>query len=159
MLFINHLEPNVWWQLDKERMMAFNYRGGHNYVTEEDIKNSDVVEYDSWHELYLAKHFCPIETEVWFRDVWISPEGKFYDGEAHLVMAEYLCDIIYGQEDIFCADDYLEERGWIKATTSFMWELRFESLCNREFPQKQYDALFDWCECHKKAFPTNITIK
>lgn len=59
-------------------------------------------------------------------------------------MAEYLCDIIFGNDlDIDYAEGFLEEHGWIRATTSIMWDVRFDSWQNRYITQKQYDALWD----------------
>jgi hypothetical protein len=159
MFFINHLRPDEWWEWNKEKMMAYNYRGGHHNINENDLGGVEYCEYESWHELYLAKGFCPFEVDKWECEVWISPEGKYYEGRAHAVMAEYICDIIYGEDiDFDFAEDYLEEHGWVRATTSLMWEVRFDSWENKRVSQKQYDALFDWCECHKKDFPKKLEV-
>lgn len=160
MYFINHLNPDEWWEWDKEQMTAYNYHGGHHSVDTNDISNAECCEYNSWHELYLAKHFCPLEVDKWEREVWISPEGKYYEGEAHAVMAEGICEIIYGNGlDFDFAEDFLEEQGWIRAASSFMWEVRFDNWKGKRLTQRQYDALWDWCECHKKKFPKDIEIK
>lgn len=157
MYFINHMKPNEWWQFDTEKMRAYNFLGGFHYVTEEDIKRSEIIEFSSWHELYLAKNYCPFEVDVWNYDIWISPEGKYYEGKAHALQAEYICEIIYGVVDeILFYEDYIEKLGWIRATTSLMWDVRFDNWNGKRITQKQYDALWDWCECHQMKFPKGI---
>lgn len=156
MLFINHLNKEEWWEFDKNKMMVYNYMGGHNSVDEESIAKAEIYDCNNWHELYLKKHFCPLEVDKWGRDVWISPDGRFYNGNAHEVTAGYLCEIIYGLEDIDYGGDELESRGWIRATTSLMWDVRIDEWKEKIITQKQYNALWDWCECHKKTFPNDV---
>lgn len=159
MFFINHLRPNEWWQWNRENMKAYNYMGGWHNVNENSLGNAECYEYDSWHELYLAKHYCPLETDKYEKDAWISPEGRYYYGEAHAVKAEYICDIIYGLDlDMDDAEDYLEKLGWIRVTTSLMWEIRFDKLKEKRLTQRQCDALWDWCEYHKKEFPNGLEV-
>lgn len=157
MLFIN--QSDTWWELDKERMMLFNYMGGYHYINEKCLAESEIYEYKDWHELYLAKHFCPLEVNIRWKDVWVSPDGKFYNGEAHENRAEEILEIIYGEVDVDWFGDRLGELGWIRATTSLMWEVRFDEWEGKRLTQKQYDALWDWCELHKKKFPTNVDIQ
>ena len=159
MLFINHLDKNQWWEFDNEKMMAFNYNGSCHHVKEESLKTSEICEYKSWHELYLAKHFCPLEVNIKWGDVWISPEGIFYNGDAHENRAEEILEIIYGETDVPWTGDRLEELGWIKATRTLMWDVRFDEWIGKTITQKQYDALWDWCKLHNKTFPRNLEIK
>lgn len=162
MFFINHLRPDEWWEWDRENMKAYNYMGGWHNINENSLGNAQYYECDSWHELYLAKHFCPLETNKHEREVWISPEGKYYYGDAHDLQAEYIADIIYGVHFDICrfdsAGDFLTNKGWIKATTSLMWQVRFDEWKEKRITQKQYDALWDWCECHKRKFPKGIEV-
>lgn len=156
-LFINI--SNSWWELYKERMMIFNYEGGYHHIDEKYLSEYEVYEYKDWRELYLAKHFCPLEVDAHWKDVWVSPDGKFYNGEAHECRAEDILEIVYGEVDVDgWFGDRLEELGWVRATTSLMWEVRFDEWKEKRVTQKQYDALFDWCELHKKKFPTNVNI-
>ena len=159
MLFLKHPNRDGWWECDKERMRLYNYMGGHCDFDEKFLSESECCEYESWHDLYNEKHFCPLEEDKWARDVWISPDGKYYNGNAHEVAAGYLCDIIYGLEDIDYGGDELESRGWCRATTSLMWEVRFDEWQGKKLTQKQYGALLNWCEAHKKKFPNGIMIK
>ena len=159
MLFINHLDKNKWWIFDRMNMKAFNYLGGYNFVRPEQLEGAVIFECENWRELYLAKHYCPLEEDKWEHDVWISPDGRFYKGDAHEVMAGYLCEIIYGMDDVIYGGDELESRGWIRATTSLMWEIRFDEWKKKRITQKQYDALYDWCTCHNMEFPSDVNIK
>ena len=159
MFFINHLRPDEWWEWDRENMKAYNYMGGWHNINENSLGNAQYYECDSWHELYLAKHFCPLETDKREREAWISPEGRYYYGEAHAVEAEYICDIIYGNGlDFDYAEDFLEEQGWVRVSSGAMWKVRFDNWRGKRISQRQYDALWDWCEYHKKEFPKGIEV-
>ena len=158
MFFINHLRPDEWWRWDRENMIAYNYMGGWNNIDENRLGGVEYYECDGWHELYLAKHFCPLETDKSERNVWISPEGKYYCGDAHEVTAQYILDIIYGEEADFWDGDKLEARGWVRATTSMMWDVRFDEWSGKQLTQKQYDALWDWCQFHKMKLPNDVEV-
>lgn len=158
MFFINHLRPDEWWKWDRENMIAYNYMGGWHNIDENRLGGVEYYECDGWHELYLVKHFCPLETDKFERDVWISPEGKYYCGDAHEVTAQYILDIIYGEEADFWEGDKLEARGWVRATTSMMWDVRFDEWNGRRLTQKQYDALWDWCKFHNMKFPNDVEV-
>ena len=158
MLFIDY-PKGQWREWDQERMLAFNFRGGHCKVDENNLGEVECREYDSWHALYRATGFCPLEVESWARDVWIYPQGKFYDGEAHEVAAEHLLELIYGEEIDYCCGDVLEEKGWVRATTSAMWEVRMNEWEGKTLTQRQYDSLFDWCTMHKKRFPDGLIVR
>ncbi len=147
-----------WWELDKNNMTVFNFNGGFHDVTQKHIDESEIITCDSWHELYNLKHWCPLEVTIKYHDVWISPDGKFYNGDAHENRAEEILEIIYGECDVDWAGDRLEELGWIRATTTLMWEVRIDDYwTNKKLKQKQYDALWDWCQCHNKRFPQAAT--
>ena len=158
MLFINHLKENEWWRWDVEKMCAYNYNGGFHDVHDDMLLNAECFECNSWHELYLTKHFCPLEVGIWENDIWISPEGKYYGGKAHEVAAERLLELIYGEDVDYCAGDKLESYGWVRATTSLMWSIRFDEWKDKCLTQKQYDALYDWCKYHKMNFP-RVSVK
>lgn len=159
MLFIRN-SKNEWWELDIYKMNVFNFSGGFHTITNEEIKNSEILECAGWRDLYLKKDYCPLEVTVKWRDVWVSPVGKYYNGEAHENRAEEILEIIYGETDVDWAGDRLEELGWIRATASLMWEVRADSdyWGNKRITQKQYDALWDWCKLHAKTFPKDLDI-
>ncbi|MBO5435917.1 hypothetical protein J6A31_08995 [bacterium] len=156
MTFLKYNDSDGWWEFDKSRMMAYNVNGGHHNVTEDDINEAVLFTCDNWHQLYLCKKYCPIETNVKCADVWISPDGKFYEGKAHAVQAEKICDIIYGLSDltIWQAESWLNEHNWIKATTSIMWNYYVKDIVsNANLTTKQKTALYDWCNIHGTIFP------
>lgn len=159
MFFIKN-SKGEWWELNKEKMTVYNFDGGSHSIAMQDLKLSEVVKCDGWNELYKIKKWCPLEVNVNWIDVWVSPEGKFYNGEAHENRAEEILEIIYGEIDVDWAGDKLEELGWVRATTSLMWEVRADSdyWNNRKLSQKQYDALWDWCKIHNKKFPRNVEV-
>lgn len=158
MLFIKFIHENGWRELDKEKMMAFNYFGGYHYINEKSLSQAEICEYKDWHELYLAKHYCPLEVNKKGNNVWISPEGKYYGDRSHEVVAEDLLEIIYGIEDSLWPGDELEEKGWIRAASSLMWQIRFDEWTGKKLTRKQYDALYEWCNYHNKEFPKNINV-
>lgn len=55
--------------------------------------------------------------------------------------------------DMWEAEDFLEEHGWVRVTTSMMWEVRESYWFDKDLTQTQLDALWDWCELHNKHYP------
>lgn len=159
MYFIKN-SKGEWWELNKEKMEVFNFYGGSHNIIKQELESSEILECNGWGELYKIKKWCPLEVTIKWREVWVSPEGKFYNGEAHDNRAEEILEIVYGEVDVDWAGDRLEEIGWLRATTSLMWEVRMDSdyWKNKSITQKQYDALWDWCNYHNKKFPNNIEV-
>lgn len=146
-------EPEgCWWEWCIETRRLINYMGGGFEIDE----NSDywataqIREFESWHELYKQTGFNPLEADIHDFDVWISPEGKYFEGNAHSVAAEYIIDLVYGIDiDDPCftgsAEYYLEQHYWIKATRSFMWEIYLKQRKSWEMTSKTYGALVEYC--------------
>ena len=156
MFFIKN-SKGEWRELNKETMTVYSFGGCSHSITIQDLTLSEVVECSEWHELYKIKKWCPLEVTIKWTNVWVSPDGRFYNGDAHDNRAEEILEIIYGEVDVDWPGDRLEELGWIRATTSLMWEVRAEDYWNDKLiSQKQYDALWDWCKCHNKRFPQII---
>lgn len=149
---------NEYWELDKEKMEVFNFNGGFHNITKQELESSEILECNSWHELYTKTKYCPLTANVKWTDVWVSPNGIFYNGDAHDNRAEEILELVYDETDIDYPGDRLEQQGWIRATTSLMWEVRMDSWHDKKLTQKQYDALWDWCQYHHKHFPKNIQI-
>lgn len=152
-----------YWEWDEERMRLYNYHGGWHDVDEnsDDWLDGVMIEAKDWHDLYLRTGFCPVETDIYERDAWLSPDGKFYEGEGHSVCAEWICDILFGlkEEDLpYSAESYLVERHWLKVTTTFMWGLYLADKPYFEMTQAQMNSLFDWCQLHKRQMPEKIYI-
>lgn len=160
MEFIKKKE-NEWWELDRKRQCLFNYDGGYYYIKEEELNNSEIIECKNWNDLYNKTRFCPLEIPLTWGCVWISPDGLFYNGDAHDNRAEEILEIIYNETDILWSGDRLEELGWVRASSDLMWKVRMDSNYwdNRQVTQKQYDSLWDWCKKHNKSFPENLIIK
>lgn len=92
-------------------------------------------------------------------DCWLSPDGEYYDGDAHENRAVEILRVLYNKDadDIPCMDagSLLEKLGWVRLTTTLMWEVRMNKDYweNRELTQAQINALYDWCNLHGKKFP------
>lgn len=159
MLFIQN-SKNEWLELDKEKMLVFYFSGGFHNITKQELEKSKIVECDNWHELYKRTKYCPLEVSIKWPNVWVSPNGLYYNGDAHENRAEEILETIYGEINEYWAGDRLEELGWVRATRTLMWEVRIDSDYweNKKLPQKQYDALWDWCNHHNKRFPQKIEI-
>ena len=145
-------ERGSWWELDREKLTCYNYLGGHHSITESELSKAHTFECENWHELYLAKHYCPFESDKRSRNAWISPQGKIYEATSHDVTAEHLLDIIYGL-DVHWPGDELASRGWVRVTTSIMWDIRLKEWESKKLTQSQLNALWDWCNYHNKKFP------
>ena len=159
MYFIKN-SKREWWELDRDKMTVFNFHGGSHTISKQILESSEILECADWHALYERTNFCPLEVGINYTNVWVSPAGMFYDGDAHDNRAEEILEIVYGETDCFWPGDRLEERGWVRATTSLMWEVRADSdyWDNKKLSPKQYTALQDWCQHHNKKFPQNVTI-
>ena len=154
MKFLKHANEDHWWEWDTEKMKVYNYHGGWHDIDENSLGEYAYREFDSWHELYLATGFCPIEEDVYCCSAWLSPDGRFFEATAHACAAEEICELIFGKEiDIWEAEDFLEEHGWVRVTTSIMWEVRESYWFDKDLTQTQLDALWDWCELHNKHYP------
>jgi len=89
--------------------------------------------------------------EIDTHDGWLSPDGKFYAclyGE-HISKAASLVYFLDGRRD-FNAERTLEETGWVKVATGRL----FWDYGNHNVPtQRQYDAVFDWCQKEGRVMP------
>lgn len=120
MTFVKPYGERDYWEWDRDRMRLYNYDCGHYDINE----NSDswmlatVKEADSWHDLYVKTGYCPLYVDYTERDLWVSPDGICYYGEAHEVRAEDICEILWDNKN--GGGDELDRLGWIKLTTSGM---------------------------------------
>lgn len=90
-------------------------------------------------------------------NVWLSPSGEFFDGDAHENRAKDILKYIYNKEDDN-ASDILEKLGWVRLTGTLMWDVRLhEGYYNRNYTQAQLNSMYEWCEMHHKEFPTEVT--
>ena len=165
----NRDPEGCWWHWCVETMHLINYHGGGFEIDEnsEYWATAEIREYDSWHELYKATGFNPLEADITDFDVWISPEGKYFDGNAHAVAAEHIVPLVYGvdiEDPCFIgnAEQFLEEHHWIKATRSFMWSLYLKHKTDWTMTPATYGALVNYCEADKRKIlpiPKGVIIK
>lgn len=114
-----------------------------------EIENAEIVECNSWYELYLLTHYCPVETDKTFKEVWISPEGKFYKAK-DWNSAGCICDIVFGLDyEYEYAEDFIGRLGYIKAVPAAgcypsVWT--YDDYYKGTQPQ--LEAFSDWCNYH-----------
>lgn len=143
MTFLKYKNSEDWWELvdQKGELVAYNYLGGWHNVDEnsEEYMYGTVVTLNNWNHLYERYGYCPFYTEEPKRDMWIAPDGKMYDCGAigaHEVTAQYLLEIIFDEDEgLFVSGDKLIDYGWVKVTTSLMYQYYHES--------GMYDAMTD----------------
>ena len=93
-----------------------------------------------------------------YPDVWIAPNGDFYDGEAHANRAAEILHHLYGLNTENLGDfepvDKLEALGWIRASSGYYWGRRLEDryYLKKELTQAQLSALYDFCQAHGLAY-------
>ena len=168
-MFIKYQHQNMWWRLDYDRMLAFNYYGGHHNINEnsEEYMLGEINRAETWHELYKSTGFIPFETlgdRTTNREAWIAPSGVLIWCTAHEGMAEDIFDVIYGIDDdnipCFGAGEALVELGWIKVS-SYMWNHYLE--CHQadgywNMTEAQFNSLKKWCGIMRIPVPTCVRI-
>lgn len=155
----------VWWNWNVEKMKLLNFRGG-GFDIDENADywlNAEVHEFDSWAALYHATEFNPLEEDIHAHDIWISPEGIYFDGDAHAVAAEGICKLVYDRDyddDITgdSAEYYLEQHHWIKATRGFMWSVYLAHRKEWKMTRKTFGALVNYCNYHHIDIPRGVII-
>lgn len=154
-----------WWEWIPETMQLCNFMGGGFDINEnaDYWMNAEIHEFESWHHLYQLKGFNPLEVDIHNYDVWISPDGKYFEGEAHAVAAEYICKLVYGidVDDPACTDAaeyYLEQKHWIKATRGYMWNIYLKHRDSWEMTGATYGALVRYCDFHQLGIPKGVVI-
>ncbi|MBO4394736.1 MAG: hypothetical protein J5819_00120 [Eubacterium sp.] len=100
------------------------------------------------------KHENDLKVNKCYPNVWLSPDGNFYNGYAHESCAEDILECIYEITDVDWPGDTLEALGWVRASSGLMWDYRIRSGYweGKELTQRQYAALIDWCSHHGKRF-------
>lgn len=150
MRFIQLQGDTDWYLLEDDGYLS-NYKEGGFYPDENSPEwmNATTAHYDSWYELCQAEHYYPTHTTYKTNDVWLAPWGEFFDGYAHEVAAQAICDYMYGQnERLYAAGDYLIERGWIKLTTSLMLGIYENNGMYDNMTWEQQEAAHYWALAH-----------
>ena len=87
-------------------------------------------------------------------DLWLSPEGLCYEGDAHAVQAECIMKELYGIElnpfGINSAEEALIDRGWVKLTTSLMYDYFYIDKMYNNLTEEQQSVYDEWKNYHNK---------
>lgn len=113
--------------------------------------SAEVREADDWNSLYKKTGYCPLRCDVYYDDIWLSPDGEFFYGDAHEMQAEDICSVIYGKTDISYFGDYLIANGWVKLTTGAMLHYYRQSSMYSSLSDAQFNAVTEWCKVHHIA--------
>lgn len=135
-----------WWEWDAGNMWAFNVRGGGHNINENELGECEFLNCESWHDLYIKTGFNPLKSDITGTG-WISPAGEFYPCDAHEIDAIKILEVIYGIETdcLTWGGDELISKGWIKVTTSCMFEIYCEEgLYNKPMTHQQRKAFREW---------------
>lgn len=158
---------DCWWKWNEDNMRLVNFNGGGFPIDENEDYwlNGNLVEAKNWHELMHKVGYNPFLADEYDNNVWISPDGEYWDGDAHAVAAESICWYLYNPQGIdridmdykpfFDAEDSLISCGWIKASKIF-WSLHY--VPNMEMNERQAIALQNWCYLHDIKFPEDEII-
>ena len=138
----------VWCQFDDKKMKTYNFHGGYCDINESSLGNCKVVEYEDWHDLYINTKYNPLIGDF-YHTGWISPEGNFYPCNAHEVAADEILELIYGENYSFGGDELIE-KGWIKVTTSLMFDIYEEKGYYCKMSKEQEKTFDSWAKKYKK---------
>lgn len=134
-----------WWEWDVSRMRAYNIRRGHHDIDENSLGDCEYAEYDSWHDLYVHTGYNPLIGFITSTG-WIDPQGEFYPCTAHEADADMILSLVYGEDDDEWGADTLIERGWIKVTTSCMFEYYCQDGHYRNMTPSQKIMFVSWMD-------------
>ena len=159
-----HSEYN-WWLWNTETMMLINLNGGGFTIDENSDywANAVIKEFDSWHHLYTVEKWNPLLGSIHDYDVWIDPEGNYYEVESHAVDAVKIVEFIYGVTfdpvfDYEDAEEYLIEHNWFKATRSAMWKYysTSDTIWARRMTSKTKKAILNYCVENHLQIPSQL---
>lgn len=153
-----------WWVWNVSSMRLSNYNLGGTDIDENASYWATAEKHPeirSWHELYKKTGYNPLQATIHAFDVWISPEGEFWGGDAHMVAAKKISEIYYGYQcDDYSGEceTYLIDHGWLKATRSAMWPyyLRDNEETAWTTTPEAFMSLIEYCEKHNQKIPMNI---
>ena len=141
-----------WYILDVKNKRFYNFLNG--WKIDICSPNDETCDVETWHELFLKTGYKPTETDYRTNDVWLDPDGNFYEGRAHSLQAEHITQYMYGLEFDDCgsetAEEYLVKKGWVKLTTSLMSEYYSLDGMYNHLTQKQQTAKHLWDKYHQR---------
>lgn len=159
MKFVQLYGHDEWWELDENQCRLLNYQGGHRYIDEnsEEWTGAKVVDLEDWHALYLKYDYNPFQLDDFIPEMWIAPNGDFFDGRAHEVIAEDLLDIVYGiKHRLEGSGDLLIEKGWVKVSATLMHEYYCEAGMYTHLSAGQRWVVKNWSEHYDLSFEEMI---
>lgn len=148
-----------WYLWHEGSMTLHNIHHGFFQIDEnaEDWLNAIVEEADGWYDICSKYRWYPDLTDCSACDAWLSPKGEFFRCSAHSVEAVAICEFYYpasfDMSEMYLADDYLIDRGWVKITTSAMYGIYRKDGMYTHLTKAQEKAMFDWAERHGEDFP------
>ena len=154
MKFVNW--NNAWWELS-DKGILYNYHNGHTSIDKEVLETLNCIECHDWHELYMLTGYNPLKVDIDSFNVWIDPAGNYFDGNAHGLKARDILELIYDEHDVTLAEDVLVDRGWVKSTTSLMWE--YYQQHTYRVSRRTWDALVEYCKLHSLKVPEKYMFK
>lgn len=157
MKFIKFDGDYVWNEFDEANLLARNLVGGYRKIDKNSFEyiNSTIIEAENWHDLHLKTGWLgPWVTIIYPHAGWLTPDGLFYQCNAHDIDAVKIVEFLYGKYmDTSEAADFLTQRGWLKITTSLMWDIRLEEENKWYLTPIQEKKLFEWCHAMDMEFP------
>lgn len=157
MMFLRYQNEQEWFELvDREDgLFAYNYNGGWHKINEnsEKFMYGTIVTLDDWIHLYKLYGYCPFLTQIPTTDMWIAPDGKMYDcGScgAHELTAQNIIEIFFDQDEEFWdSGDKLIGYGWVKVTTTLMYQYYHESGMYDSMTDEQWVSYQLWREKYR----------
>lgn len=157
MKFVKLQGSDEWLLWEEEYMFLSNIKGGGQRIDENSPAwiNAYVEEADSWYAICKKHSYYPNATSYKRNCSWLSPDGLFIEADAHACAAEYICQYLYDitDMDIEWCDDYLRQHGWVKLTTSVMYQIYYEDGMYDHLTQPQRDSIRLWADCHCMDYP------
>ncbi len=162
MTFVKFQNDNKWWLYEEKYNSISQINASFQKIYPDDPKwkEAEIINLDSWFQLCKLKNYYPTETGITERDLWVDPDGRCFQGEAHELQAEYLCEYLYDMHltmDSFplTAADLLIKAGWVKLTTSLMHDYYIEDGMYDKLTIDQIETIRSWELYHFKKL--NIT--
>lgn len=153
------LKDSTDWMLYEDDGFLSNIRGEGSYVRKDSPEWNEAVidESISWYELCKKYSYYPTETTYRSRDVWLSPDGRFFEGRCHAVEAEYICEYMFNKHVSIHAwdtwDDFLIDEGWVKLTTTLMYSCYIENGMYKNLTDEQKKSARIWAYQHRMPAP------
>lgn len=156
MTFLKFKDSDDWMLYEEKYSFLSNIYGGGFYVKKgsKEWNEATIEESASWYELCKKYSYYPTETTWKSSDVWLSPDGRFFEGHCHAVEAEYICEYMFDKHlTTELSDDFLIKKGWVKLTTSLMYNIYIKEGMYNNLTSKQKDLARVWAYQHRMLNP------